>query len=91
MAGLTVHPWMGFGAGLIVGCWVGVAMGLGVAVLLVSGRIHEMVETNALLRRKLEERERPLWTGTTGGGPTLVGKPTSPRPMKAPLRAAAGR
>ena len=64
-----IHPWLRFSVGLLVGCWIGVAIGCGLTLLLASRRLRQLQSANALLRLKLRVREKPARTGT---GPLLV-------------------
>lgn len=88
MALFVLHPWIRFGAGLLAGCWIGVPLGIAVAVLLVGRRMRQLEAANELLRGKLRTREK-AWQ--PGGGPTLVTAPGAARPATVRLRAVGGR
>jgi hypothetical protein len=90
MALFDVHPWLRLGVGLILGCWVGAAIGMGIALMLASRRIKQLETANMLLRIKLRAREKPRRTGTSGPGPILVVPPGVNRPASSPRRAASG-
>ena len=87
MALFVLHPWIRFGAGLLLGCWVGVPIGIAVAVLLVGRRMRQLEVANELLRNKLNVREKAWRTG----GPMLVTNAGTPRPATVRMRAAGGR
>lgn len=88
MALFVLHPWIRFGAGLLLGCWVGVPIGIAVAVLLVGRRMRQLEMANELLRNKLNVREK-AWR--TGGGPTLVANSGTTRGATVRMRAVGGR
>jgi hypothetical protein len=90
MALFDVHPWLRFGVGLLAGCWIGAAIGMGIALLLASRRVKQLETANMLLRIKLRARERPRRTGTSGPGPVLVIPPGASRPARSPRPAASG-
>jgi hypothetical protein len=85
MALFDVHPWLRLGVGLILGCWIGAAIGMAIALMLASRRIKQLETANMLLRIKVRDREKPRRTGTSG--PRLVVPPRVSRP---PGRAASG-
>jgi hypothetical protein len=64
-----MHAWLRFSLGLLAGCWIGVAIGCGLTLLLASRRLRQLQSANALLRVKLRAREKPVRSGT---GPLLV-------------------
>jgi hypothetical protein len=70
MALISVHPWQGFFSGLLVGCWIGVAMGSVVTLLLMGRRVRQLETINQLLRSRLKSFERPRKVGA--GGPPIV-------------------
>jgi hypothetical protein len=71
---LDVQPWMRFTIGLVVGCWIGVAVGLAIVMLLTGRRLRQLETANLVLRLKLRARERAR-RSATGAGPILVAKP----------------
>ena len=86
MAPFDAHSWMRFATGLIAGCWIGAIIGGAVVLLFASRRIRQLETVNMLLRVKLRSREKPVRTGTGGGGPVLVVPPRETnRPASAPL------
>ena len=90
MALFDVHPWLRFAVGLIAGCWIGAAIGMGIALVLAGRRLKQLETANMLLRIKLRARERQRRTGTEGPGPVLVVPPGAHRNASAPKRAANG-
>jgi hypothetical protein len=92
MLGFAFYPWLRFGIGVLAGCWIGAAVGLGITLILVGRRIQQLEEANLMLRAKLRARDKARPSGTGGGGPVLVVPPGMNRPASSPLiRAAAGR
>ena len=87
MALFDVHPWLRFGVGFVAGCWIGAAVGIGIALMLAGRRLKQLETANMLLRIKLRARERQRRTGTDGPGPVLVMSPGFHRPASAPKRA----
>lgn len=86
MAFFDAHPWVRFVTGLITGCWIGVAIGCAVTLLLAGRRLSQLETANLLLRVKLKAREKPRRTGTTGAGPVLVvPKETAGRTSSVPV------
>jgi hypothetical protein len=67
MAGVVVHSWAQFFAGMLVGCWVGAAVACAGVLLLVGRKVRRLESINLLLRTKLKARSRPQrGTGTSG-------------------------
>lgn len=92
MVAIALYPWLRFGFGILTGCWIGVALGVGMAVILAGRRIKDLEEANALLRTKLRVRDKARQSGTGGSGPILIVPPNVHRPASAPLgRVASGR
>jgi hypothetical protein len=92
MLAFTLYPWLRFGLGILTGCWIGAAVGLGFALILAGRRIQQLEEANLMLRAKLRAREKTRQSGPGGVGPVLVVPPGVNRPASAPLgRAVAGR
>jgi hypothetical protein len=90
MSAFAFYPWLRFGFGLLAGIWVGVAAGLGIALVLAARRINELQEANLMLRAKLRARDRTRQSGSGGAGPVLIVPPGMNRPASAPLSRAAG-
>ena len=74
---LDVHPWLRFATGLITGCWIGVAIGCAMVMLLAGRRLRQLEAANLLLRVKLRARERARRTGAGAPGPILVANPAT--------------
>jgi hypothetical protein len=92
MLAFVFYPWWRFGLGVLTGCWIGVAIGLGITLILAGRRIQQLEEANIMLRAKLRVRDKSRVSGSGGGGPILVVPPGMNRPASEPLtRAAAGR
>ena len=87
MALFDVHPWLRFGVGLLAGCWIGAAIGMGIALIFAGRRLKQLETANVLLRFKLRARERQRRTGTGAPGPVLVVPPGVNRAASAPRRA----
>jgi hypothetical protein len=91
MVALSLYPWLRFGFGILAGCWIGVALGFGIAAFLTGRRIQDLEEVNIMLRAKLRVRDKARQPGT-GGGPVLVVPPAVNRRASAPVgRVAGGR
>jgi hypothetical protein len=87
MVVFDIHPWLRLSTGLILGCWIGVAIGGAIAVLCAGKRLHQLETANVLLRMKLRTHDKPHRTG-----PILVTPSASAsRAANGPLRAAGGR
>jgi hypothetical protein len=92
MLAFAFYSWLQIGIGILAGCWLGAAVGLGVAVILASRRISELEEANSMLLAKLRVREKSRPLGLGESGPILMMRPNVNRPASAPLgRAANGR
>jgi hypothetical protein len=90
MSGFAFYPLLRFAAGVLVGCWLGVAVGLGIGLILAGRRVRQLTAVNILLRAKLRYREKTRQSGSGASGPVLVVPPGASRPASAPLRRAAG-
>ncbi|HTW48551.1 MAG TPA: hypothetical protein VMD92_11410 [Acidobacteriaceae bacterium] len=92
MLALGFYPWLRFGLGILAGCWIGSAVGLGIALMLAGRRIQQLEEINLMLRAKLRARDKERQSGPAGVGPVLVFPPGVNRPASSPLgRVAGGR
>jgi hypothetical protein len=88
MALFVLHSWIRFGVGLLAGCWIGVVIGMAIAILLAGRRMRSLESANLLLQLKLQVREKAWRSGTEGAGPSLVPPANVDRPASAPRRAA---
>lgn len=93
MVAIAIYPWLRFGLGVLTGCWIGGAAGLGIALILAGRRIMQLEQANTMLRAKLRVRDKSRQSDDGGGsGPILVVPPNINRPASAPLgRVVAGR
>lgn len=82
---LFAHPWAPFTSGMLVGCWVGAAIGCAITMLLAGRRLRQLQSANLLLRAKLRAREK---TKARGATPVLVMPPIDSRRAES---ASAGR
>lgn len=81
MAYFFAHAWVRFTAGLVAGCWIGAAVGVGITLLLAGRRLRQLESANLLLRTKLMVKERQKRKVVGGAGPVLViPPPGSQRP-----------
>jgi hypothetical protein len=82
---VNAHPWLRFVAGLIAGCWVGVLIGCGVALLFAGRRLRQLETANLLLRVKLRAQEKARRPAASRAGPLLVVPPgKASRPASSP-------
>lgn len=88
MAPLVLHSWIRFGVGLLAGCWIGVAIGMVIAIMLAARRIQKLESANLLLQMKLQVRESARGAGREAAGPSLVSSASANRAASAPRRAA---
>jgi hypothetical protein len=87
MVVFDIHPWLRLSTGLILGGWIGVAVGFAITLLFSAKRLHQLETVNVLLRTKLRAREK-----AQRPGPVLIMPPLSGnRTGTGPLRAAGGR
>ncbi|HTV14150.1 MAG TPA: hypothetical protein VME68_05510 [Acidobacteriaceae bacterium] len=92
MVAFAVYPWLRFGIGILTGCWIGTALGIGMTLIFAGRRIKDLEQANAVLRTKLRVRDKARATGTGGGGPVLIVPQNVHRPASVPLgRVASGR
>jgi hypothetical protein len=92
MVAFAVYPWLRFGFGVLTGCWIGTALGIGITLILAGRRIKELEQANSILRTKLRVRDRSRPSGPGGSGPILIVPPNVNRPASAPFgRVASGR
>jgi hypothetical protein len=92
MAAIAFYPWLRFAFGLLAGCWIGAAAGLGITLMLAGRRIQQLEEANLMLRAKLRAREKTRQPESGGAGPVLVLPSAVRRPASAPIgRVASGR
>ena len=87
MIAFDIHPWLRLSTGLILGGWVGVAVGGAITILFSGKRLHQLEAANLLLRAKLRSIEKAQRPGPILVAPTLSGNRTG----TGPLRAAGGR
>jgi hypothetical protein len=52
----VLYSWAHFLAGVVAGCWIGVIVGCGVALLLAGRRVRQLEAANLLLRVQLHAR-----------------------------------
>lgn len=90
MAFFEAHSWLRFSGGLIIGLWVGAAIGCAVTMLLAGRRLRQLETANLLLRVKLRTREKSQRRAGGAAGPVLVVPPGANRPASSPLRRASG-
>lgn len=93
MVFLDIQPWLRFSTGILVGCWIGVAVGCAIAMLFTGRRLKQLETANLLLRVKLRAKERAR-RPIPGAGPILVGNPSggvSRPPTGTTTRFAGGR
>lgn len=87
MLAFDIHPWLRMSTGLILGGWIGVAVGVAITALISGRRLHQLQTANVLLRTRLRTREK-----AQRPSPIFVMPPAaSSRPSDAPRRAAGGR
>jgi hypothetical protein len=87
------YPWLRFDLGILLGCWIGAAVGLSITLILAARRVHLLEEANAMLRARLSAREKARKPEGSGGmGTVLVMPRSAQRAASAPVgRAASGR
>lgn len=87
---MDAHLWARFVPGLLAGCWIGVIVGAGSALLLMGRRVRQLETINMLLRARLklrEKQQRPT-TATT----LVMPRPGVTKPGPKPVsRTAFGR
>lgn len=85
-----LHAWLRFATGLMVGCWIGVAIGFALALFFAGRRIRQLETANLLLRVKIRARERAQARRAGAPGPVLVATPSGTVSRPAGSRFASG-
>ena len=91
MVAFDIHPWLRLSTGLIVGGWIGVAVGIAITSLISGKRVHQLQTANVLLRTKLRTREKAQRPSPILSPVLVMPQASASRSSEGPLRAAGGR